>query len=411
MTKRPWDPSYEPKLRKPGSTKRTRPLVILVSDSESSTDSDIEDVSPITTTKSIPHQFFLSRSSSEESEPDVMIISSSSSSSSEDEEIESVAETVVETDEELGGLSQVELRWVPLPILAAKNPHPKDQHIRFQDEGHKYWIKGCDKGVISTTTILKTYFEDFNPHFIIRRIMRPTNRPYWEDPEYKYYQKDAAEIREMWSEIGRKAAEAGTYNHEQIEGYYNGLPVDFSKREHSELFSAFYLDHVTMYEPYRTEMLVFHERLRITGAIDMMFRNRMTGKIVLADWKFIKRLAKRNRSKQGQPPLDHLDDTNFTKYSLQLSVYRYLLETEYGYEIEDQFLVILHGNQKKYRKEVTPYLKKEVEAVFAIREAEVIEQDTKEAMDAMLEQIHEAEVIEQGTKEVIDAILHQISVK
>ena len=109
----------------------------------------------------------------------------------------------------------------------------------------------------------------------------------------------------MWSEIGRKAAEEGTYNHEQIEGYYNGLPVDFTKREHSELFNAFYLDHVRLYEPFRTEMLVFHEKLRITGAIDMMFRNRRTGKIVLADWKFIKKLAKKNKSKQGQPPLDH----------------------------------------------------------------------------------------------------------
>lgn len=298
------------------------------------------------------------------------------------EEYSSAAETLVDDRD-----NSAELRWVPLPLLHLKNPHPKDKHIRFQDEGHRYWIKGCERGVISTTTILKKYFEEFNPDPIIRRIMRPSNVAYWEDPSYKYFQKDAHEIREMWSNMGRKAAEAGTYNHEQIENYYNGLPVDFSRREHSELFSKFYLDHVRVYEPFRTEMLIFHEKLRITGAIDMLFRNRKTGKLVIADWKFIKKLAKKNRSKQGKYPLDKLDDTNYSKYSLQLSVYRYILETEYNYEIETQFLVILHGNQKKYRKEVTPYLKEEVEAVFKIREEQIVVEHTKEVMETLLEQI------------------------
>ena len=384
MTKRPLsDDEFQPEWRR----KRPRPIILLLSDSEAETDSEVVDPFP-------PRPPTERRSSLEDGTGHANQKASNSIRMYTSDE-ESVAETIVEYlsgcesgDQDLAQARQVqELRWVPLPILAEKNPHPKDQFIRFEEEGHRYWIKGRDRGVISTTTILKTYFGDFDPHPIIRRIMRPQNRPYWEDPSYKYYQKDADEIRHMWSEIGRKAAEAGTYNHEQIENYYNGLPVDFSKREHSELFAAFYLDHVVHLEPFRTEMLVFHEKLRITGAIDMMFRNRRTGKIVLADWKFIKKLAKRNSSKQGQPPLDHLDDTNYTKYSLQLSVYRYILETEYGYEVENQFLVILHGNQKKYRKEETPYFKAEVEAVFAIREEQVIKEDTRDAMDAILEQL------------------------
>ena len=67
-----------------------------------------------------------------------------------------------------------------------------------------------------------------------------------------------------------------------------------------------------------------------------------------------------------------------------MSVYRYILETEYGYDVESQFLVILHGNQKKYRKEVTPYLKAEVEAVFKLREEQVLVEHAREAMDALV---------------------------
>ena len=267
---------------------------------------------------------------------------------------------------------KVELRWQPLPILAEVNAHPKDTHIRFQEEGHKYWIRGSGENVVSTTTLIGTYFSKFDGRAIIdRHIQRADNIRYFEDPTYKYYRMDSDAILAMWDELGRKAAEEGTYNHEQIERYYNGLVVDFSKREHFELFNKFHLDHIKDLEPFRTEMLIYHEALRITGSADMLYRNRKTKKIVLADWKFIKRLSVRNRSKQAKPPLDHLDDTNHTKYTLQLSIYRYILETEYGYDVETQFLVILHKNQKNYRKVVTPYLRQEVEKMFALRQEQL----------------------------------------
>lgn len=263
---------------------------------------------------------------------------------------------------------RTEMRWRPLPILAEVNAHPKDVHIKFQDEGHKYWIRGSDKGVVSTTTLIGSYFSKFDGREIIdRHIQRADNLRYFEDPSYKYYRMDSDTILAMWDELGRKGAEEGTYNHEQIERYYNGLVADFSKREHFELFNNFHMDHITDLEPFRTEMLIFHEDLRITGSADMLYRDRKTKRIVLADWKFIKRLSFKNKSRQAKPPLDHLDDTNHTKYALQLSVYRYILETEYDYDVETQFLVILHKNQKKYSKVVTPYLREEVEKMFEQR--------------------------------------------
>ena len=306
---------------------------------------------------------------------------SESESSSEDEVI-SLPEWPIKakTKTSTNRKREEELRFQLLPLLKEVNAHKKDEHIKFQDEGHKYWIRGSDDGVTSTTTLIKQYFEEFDPDPIIGRIIRLGNRSYWDDPDYQYYRKDAKQIRQMWAELGRKAAEDGTYNHEQIERYYNGLPADFSKREHAELFNQFYLDHVTSLEPFRTEMLLYHEELKITGSADMLYRNRRSGKIVLADWKFIKKLTKKRKSKQAKPPLDHLDDTNYTKYALQLSVYRYILETEYKYEVETQFLVILHKNQKTYKKEVTPYLRAEVEKMFELRRKSInlkAKQETK----------------------------------
>lgn len=278
----------------------------------------------------------------------------------------SVASTVIEDEDD----NVEERRFVLSTPLDVVNRHPKDEHIAFQDEGHKYWIKSCDKNVISTTTLIKDFFEEFDKHGIIKRIMY--SNKYLHDPTYLYYRKQASEIIDMWAKLGTKAAEAGSYNHLQIELYYNGQVADFTNKELHVLFKAFARDHNHL-EPYRTEMLMFHEDLRITGSADMIFRNPTTGKFVLADWKFIKKLTKKCKSKQATGALSHLDDCNFTKYSLQLSIYRYILETEYGLEFEEQYLVILHKKQKKYNKVPTEYLYKEVEEIFDMRRKQQLE--------------------------------------
>jgi CRISPR/Cas system-associated exonuclease Cas4 (RecB family) len=259
-------------------------------------------------------------------------------------------------------------KWVTLPLLEDKNKHEKDEHIAFQDEGHRYWIKGKADNVVSTTGLIKRYFDEFDHDLIMRMIMR--SERYWSDPEYKYFRKRSNEIIAIWQEIGSKAAAEGSYNHLQIELFYNGLVADFSKYELNTLFKAFDRDHMSLYEPFRTEMLMFNEKLLVTGSCDILFKNKRTKKLVLMDWKFVKKLDIKS-SKKAKTPLEHLRDCNFVKYSMQLSIYRYILESEYGYEFEGQFLVILHKNQKKYKKVETEYLKHEVEVIFKLREAEL----------------------------------------
>lgn len=248
-----------------------------------------------------------------------------------------------------------------LPLLEIENIHPKDKHIQFTEEGHKYYLRGSSANTISTTTLLGKYFNGFDADLIIRNIMRSSR--YFTDPCYQYYRAKASEIKEMW----RQPARDGTYNHEQLELYYNGQVADFTRYEHHYLFRKFDRDHVRYLEPYRTEMLLFHEKLRVTGSADILYRNKLSGRFVLGDYKFIKKLKKTGGKTRGKPPLDHLPDCNYIKYALQLSVYRYILETEYGFDVEDQFLLLLHKSQEEYIKEHTPYFKREVEALFEER--------------------------------------------
>lgn len=47
-------------------------------------------------------------------------------------------------------------------------------------------------------------------------------------------------------------------------------------------------------------------------------------------------------------PLEHLDDCDGSKYSLQLNMYRYMLEKYYGINISYMGLVSLHPTQDAY---------------------------------------------------------------
>ena len=45
-------------------------------------------------------------------------------------------------------------------------------------------------------------------------------------------------------------------------------------------------------------------------------------------------------------PVNHLPDTNYWHYCLQLNTYKYMIEQEYGKKVSEMYLVCLHPNNK-----------------------------------------------------------------
>ena len=48
-------------------------------------------------------------------------------------------------------------------------------------------------------------------------------------------------------------------------------------------------------------------------------------------------------------PVSHLDECEFSTYSLQLSLYKYIIEYETKLKIEDCFIVWFNENNAKYK--------------------------------------------------------------
>ena len=240
-------------------------------------------------------------------------------------------------------------------MLASQNPHPRDKDISFRENGHIYTICG-DKYYKSCTTWIKSFFEKFNPDAIIDKMM---TSPDWSSS--KYFGMDKETIKTTWNENGKKAAEFGTSMHKHIEEYYNGIDLPESDVIELGYFKKFYNDHINM-TPFRTEMMIYDEDIRICGSVDMLFINE-DKTLSIYDWKFSKEIQTYSYGKKGMYPIRYLNDCNTVHYSLQLNLYREILERKYGYVVRDMCLVFMHrdlgDSYVKYpvdRMDMTPLL-------------------------------------------------------
>jgi hypothetical protein len=258
--------------------------------------------------------------------------------------------------------------------LSVKNAHIRDKEIEFDEPTHRYTIKGSCEKWISCTGFLHEFFPHFNPDAIIDKMM---NSSRWH--ESKYFGKTRDEIKTMWSSSGKEASEAGTAMHLAIEQHMHGRedvidPSIFTTKEWI-YYKNFWDDCGHDLVPYRSEWEVYSEPHKLAGSIDMVYYRPSDKKYVIYDWKRSKEIKTSNQFEFGYAPLDHLPNTNYWHYTMQLNVYKWFLETYYGLEIGDLYLVILHPDNKNYKRMRLNILSDEVQQMLECRKR-AVESDT-----------------------------------
>jgi len=229
--------------------------------------------------------------------------------------------------------------------LNITNAHTRDSRITFDEEPHIYYVDGSCEGYISGTTIIHSMFTPFDKE----KVSQLTHKKHFENKGSEYYQMTQTDIIQKWNT--NTAAVDGTKMHKDIELFLLG---DDQGNESIEFtyFLDFMKDH-TFLRPYRTEWMIFDDIHKIAGSIDVVFE-RDDGKIVLGDWKRVKNIRYGNNFQSGLHGLKHVQDCNFNHYTLQLNLYRYIIETFYNKEVVEMFLVVLHPNNKGYMKLQVP---------------------------------------------------------
>lgn len=255
--------------------------------------------------------------------------------------------------------------------LAKTNAHPRDERITFDEATHRYTIDGSNEGWISCTQFIHGYAQEFDADKIIKKMMASSK---WS--ESKYFGMTADEIKTQWSNSANEASSAGTRMHLDIEHYNNADPVGNLEADDWKPNASPEWDYFIAYdkrwrekhgfEPYRTEWLVFKEDIKLAGSIDMLYK-KPDGTIAIYDWKRAKEIKFENTYQNMLPPLENLPDTNYWHYSLQLNIYRRILEELYDIVVSELALVVLHPNNKSFKVIMLNRMDDEVSAMFEDR--------------------------------------------
>jgi hypothetical protein len=219
--------------------------------------------------------------------------------------------------------------------------------IEFNESDHTYVINGGkdQESIISVTSFIKQKFPDFDKECKLIEIAE--------------LNIDALAVEEEWEQLNIE----GKQMHKRIENYLKSgrdkRQLNFLKKE-DNLFFRFMLQQ--KYVTLASEFMIYDPELKIAGTIDVLFISEESFKkrffsennnnnenliidVILIDWKRIKNMNFSNiYNEVGYHPFHFLSNTNFTKNSLQLNMYKYILERNYNVRVCKMLDVVLHPN-------------------------------------------------------------------
>ncbi len=219
----------------------------------------------------------------------------------------------------------------------------KDPKFIFNEEAHTYHFEGIKYD--SVTTFLK-------------KFKVPFDREYWANRKAQERGVDISIVKEEWQQKSNVANTLGTAVHKWIEDYWTGLnpdiPEDPEVRDRVEKFLNIKKNRFSDLVPLESELKVFSKKWRIAGTVDQPFLmyDKKTNKILflIGDWKTNKEFKDDNHQKGKFKKLLHpfsdLYENSHNEYSIQISLYRLIIEEETGLETHDGFLCHL-GPQDK----------------------------------------------------------------
>jgi len=278
--------------------------------------------------------------------------------------------------------------------LAIQNIHQRDSSISFEESSHTYTVKGIRKGYTSVTKLLHCFFPDFNPDEVIRKMRLSKS---W--PQSQYFGMTDYAIKKKWKDEGFASSRAGTNLHLRIEKFLDGESesVEAPPTPEWNYFQNFWERTSPELEPYRLEWPVWVEELKLAGCIDCVFKRKGDGAFFIYDWKRSKEIKKKNDFENGLGPLSHLPASNYWQYTIQLNIYKWILERYYGLVIEGLYLVILHPDNKSYIRMELNKMDSEVEDIMEARRKRIVSESESDSSALVI--MEEEEQGEQGKEE------------
>lgn len=239
--------------------------------------------------------------------------------------------------------------------------------FQFFEDGHYYECKGKRVG-ISVTRLIEEYANEFNAEEMAEKVANKENRL-------------VEDILAEWKYKADFACAKGSTCHEYVQKIWNDTKwkPDWFDRSDDYIQAVekiktqaikFYQDYEEHLEHLIDELPIGSEEYDIASCVDHLFYNKLTGGLVLVDYKtnsYMSGYNKKAYKKAMKVPLNHLNDDALHHYHIQLSIYKYLIEKYTGLKVEEMFIVYMSENIENYEIIEIPYLKEEVEEILENR--------------------------------------------
>lgn len=246
---------------------------------------------------------------------------------------------------------------VPLELYTAFND------VKFYDEPHKYYIDNTE--LISVTTLIHKYQNDFDVD-------------YWSEYKASQFNVTQDEIKRAWNFINKKGTLKGSLIHSYAENLFqnkiyeyptdlvlNTFGFDPIKKEYDitkKYIDNFYRDTFDKLIPIKTEIVLCDKDYKIGGMIDVLFYNKKMNEFQIWDYKTNKDFTYENKRNNLLFELSDLEDCDLEIYSLQLSLYKYLIEKNTSIKLGGSYLIWVSHNNDNYKiiktKDRTEYIEK-----------------------------------------------------
>jgi ATP-dependent exoDNAse (exonuclease V) beta subunit len=226
----------------------------------------------------------------------------------------------------------------------------KFKNVKYFDEPHEYYIG--EQKLISGTAFVGKFKEKFDS----------------KGQSVKSAKKLGVSVEEVladWDFKGDFSRTKGTLLHNYGENYWQNkvFPIDYKTyderfgeglmkerlEECIRMFKNFYNDAKESLIPIAMELVVGDSELGIGGMVDALFWNQKMGELQIWDYKTNKEIAEFSKyRKRLLPPINFLHDCELETYSIQLNLYKYIIERNTNLKIGRCYLVHIHEEQETY---------------------------------------------------------------
>ena len=240
----------------------------------------------------------------------------------------------------------------------------------FIEDGHYYLCNGKRVG-ISTTGLIGQYENEFDKETISQQ--KANDRGITQREILKEWELENLHSTIKGSLVHLYAQ--SLWEHEEIEFGYSSIPEEINLRRFvaetdilKKQADSFYNDYEHIFELIGCEIYIGDEEYDECGAADIIFLNKYTNEIIIADFKTNKEIKRESyRHKKMLIPLHKLDDCNFSHYSLQLAAYKHKFEKNTGLKVAKTFIVYFNINADDYEIIEPLDVEQEIKEIYEIR--------------------------------------------